>query len=301
MTSIFINYRRDDTSGYAGRIEDRLASAFGADAVFRDLDDIRPGVNFVRAIEDGVIGCDVMLVLIGKRWLDVRDSSGRRRIDNPEDFVRREIAEALESNIRVLPVLVNDASMPAENELPEALARLASIQAIPLSDERWDYDLGQLLASIGGAKARIRGSRRRWIGIAALIVLLASAALALMWWKSSRAPDIAGLWVADVQYGFGVRHTEKFAFRIDAGTLGGVASFLGVDRGILEGKMTSNQLSFVTRTEEVSGDEKRQTEHHYRGIVSGNEIRFVMQTEGGFSPHPPVEWTARRMPVHRPE
>jgi len=121
MTSIFINYRRDDTSGYSGRIHERLASTFGSGAVFMDLDDILPGVDFARAIDESLIRCDVMIVLIGKLWLKARDSAGRRRIDNPDDFVLLEIAKALERNVRVIPVLVNNASMPAKEDLPDVL------------------------------------------------------------------------------------------------------------------------------------------------------------------------------------
>src|SRR5262245_3681951 len=101
MTSIFINYRREDTSGYSGRLEERLASTFGSDAVFMDLGDIRPGTNFVRAIDESLAQCDVMVVLIGKRWLEAEDASGRRRLDKPDDFVRLEIAKALERKMRI--------------------------------------------------------------------------------------------------------------------------------------------------------------------------------------------------------
>jgi hypothetical protein len=91
MPTIFINYRRDDSAGHAGRLHDRFVSVLGGRSVFMDLDDIQPGANFVNAIEEQVGACDVMLVLIGKRWL-ARDAAGRRRIDDPDDFVRIEIA-----------------------------------------------------------------------------------------------------------------------------------------------------------------------------------------------------------------
>lgn len=294
MTSIFINYRRDDTSGYSGRIHERLASVFGSDSVFMDLDDIHPGANFVRAIDESLIRCDVMIVLIGKRWLEARDASGRRRLDDPDDFVQLEIAKALERNVRLIPVLLNNASMPSEKELPAALGRLASIQAIELSDERWDYDLSQLVSAIKGTKPHASGSQKRWIGVGVAIALLIGAAWALMSWGSSPPPDFAGEWVADIQYDFGGQHSERFVFRLDGGTVGGVASFLGVDRSITEGQITNNEISFSTRTEEFLGDEKRQTQHRYRGTLVNDEIRFVMQSEGGFSDHPPIEGTARR-------
>jgi len=300
MTSIFINYRRDDTSGYSGRIHERLASVFGSNSVFMDLDDIRPGANFVSTIDEGLVRCDVMLVLIGKRWLEARDASGRRRIDSPDDFVQLEIAKALERNIRLIPVLVNNAAMPSEKELPAALVQLASIQATELSDERWDYDLAQLLDAIRGNKAEASRNRKRWIGVAIAVALLAGAAFALTSWRSSPPPDFAGEWVANFKYDFGDTHSERFVFRLDGKTLSGVASFLGVDRGIAEGQITNDEISFSTRTEESLGNEKRQTQHRYRGTLVNDEIRFVMQTEGGFSDHPPVEGTARRRVAIQP-
>ena len=95
MPRIFINYRRDDSAGYAGRIHDTLASSFGTDSVFIDIDDIKPGIDYVSTIEEKIADCDVMLALIGKRWLDSQDASGRRRLDDPADFVRVEIERAL--------------------------------------------------------------------------------------------------------------------------------------------------------------------------------------------------------------
>ena len=295
MPTIFINYRRDDTAGYAGRIHDSLASRFGNDALFMDFDDIRPGADFVRVIEDGIARCKVMLVLIGQRWLEAEDSSGRKRIDNPEDFVRLEIAKALERKVRVIPVLVNGGAMPAGKDLPADMARLADIQAMQLSDERWEYDLGQLLEAIGVAETGSRKSRRSLVGIAvACIIVLLGVVFALISRRAEPLPDVAGRWVADVQYDFGERYSEEFVFRMDAGNLGGSASFLGVARGIVEGKVEDDQISFTTRTQEYFGEETRQIQHRYRGTIVGDEIQFVMQTEGGSSVHPPVELIAKR-------
>jgi hypothetical protein len=289
MASIFISYRRDDTSGYCGRINEHLVSTFGRNAVFMDLDDIDPGVNFVRAIDESLLRCDVMLVLIGKGWLDARDASGRRRIDNPDDFVRIEVAKALERNIRVIPVLVNKASIPSEKDLPGPLKGLANIQAIELSDDRWNYDLAQLLHVIRGSK-----TRRRWIAVALAIVALLVAGYGFMRWRATSPTAFAGEWVAEFKYDFGVQYRERFVFRVDGGRLGGVASFLGVDRVILEGEIKDDRVSFVTHSEEILGEIRREAQHRYRGTLAKDEIHLVMQTEGGTSEHPPVEATARR-------
>src|SRR5207247_2365741 len=105
-------YRREDASGHAGRLYDVLAAAFGADQVFIDVDTIEPGVDFVERIETSVASVDALVAVIGRDWLTAADAEGRRRLDNPEDFVRLEIASALSRNIRVIPVLVEGARMP---------------------------------------------------------------------------------------------------------------------------------------------------------------------------------------------
>src|SRR5438105_14782294 len=121
MNGIFIGYRRADAPGDAGRLYDRLAAHFGADHVFMDVQGIEPGVDFVDAIERALGSCEIMIVLIGKDFLTA-DSAGRRRLDDPNDFVRVETATALARGIRVLPVLLKGAEMPrADNVPPEPL------------------------------------------------------------------------------------------------------------------------------------------------------------------------------------
>jgi hypothetical protein len=112
MSRIFISYRRDDSAGYAGRLYDRLAAHFEPENVFMDIDAIEPGLDFVEVIEQAVGSCDVLIALIGKQWLAIKDGQGRRRLENPEDFVRLEIKTALDRNIRVIPALVGGAAMP---------------------------------------------------------------------------------------------------------------------------------------------------------------------------------------------
>lgn len=148
MARIFISYRRDDTSGYAIHLYTDLSKHFGREQIFMDIDTIEPGVDFVEVIETAVSQCDVLIALIGKQWLTIADTDGQRRLDNPEDFVRIEIATALDRNIRVIPVLVQGVSIPRSTDLPDVLMKLARRHAFELSDVRWKYDTGRLIEAI---------------------------------------------------------------------------------------------------------------------------------------------------------
>lgn len=142
---IFLSYRREDTSGYAGRLFDHIKNHFGKDRVFMDISNIEPGVDFVDSIEKALSSCDAFLVLIGSNWLDCRDASGERRIDNPDDFIRIETSTALKRGVRVFPILVKGAKMPSLKDLPEDMAALARRNAHELSDQRWEYDCNKLI------------------------------------------------------------------------------------------------------------------------------------------------------------
>ena len=102
--TIFINYRREDSIGTAGRLHDRLAQAFGKNNLFMDVDSIPAGVDFQTYLNNQVAACDVLLVVIGQNWLHSKDESGKRRLDSPDDFVAVEIEAALARDIRVIPV-----------------------------------------------------------------------------------------------------------------------------------------------------------------------------------------------------
>ena len=148
MDGIFISYRREDSSGYAGRLYDRLAARFGRERVFMDVEGIDPGTDFIDAIDSAVASCTVLLVLIGPKWLGDDIGKDTRRIDDPHDFVRLETAAALRRKIRVLPVLVNDAEMPGEAELPPDLKALARRQAIEINHKQWDASTGEVLKAL---------------------------------------------------------------------------------------------------------------------------------------------------------
>lgn len=145
---IFLSYRRDDTAGFAGRLHDELSEYFGPKYIFRDIETIEPGADFVQVIEEAVRSCEALVVVIGREWLDCTDAHGRRRLDDPHDFVRLEIATALDEGIVVIPVLVEGAGMPATGRLPAPLTGLARRNALQLSDDRWDHDVARLIARL---------------------------------------------------------------------------------------------------------------------------------------------------------
>ena len=147
MPGIFISYRREDSSAYAGRLYDHLVSRFGNDRVFMDVDCIEPGVDFIEVLQNTVGSCDVLIAVIGKQWLKATDADGRR-LDHPEDLVRVEVSTALSRNVRVIPALVAGAQMPASHELPEALASLARRNAIEISDTSFVPSLSRLMESL---------------------------------------------------------------------------------------------------------------------------------------------------------
>jgi TIR domain len=132
--TVFISYRREDSAGHAGRLFDRLVSRLGRDHVFRDVDNIKPGENFIEAIRRRINASDVLFVLIGPRWLNAVDAEGRRRLEGADDLVRLEIEMGLERKLRLIPVLLPGASMPAERELPETLAPLSRFNALEIRE-----------------------------------------------------------------------------------------------------------------------------------------------------------------------
>src|SRR5262245_39232949 len=122
---IFISYRRDDAAAYAGRIHDRLSSAFGSNVSFIDVDGIPLGENFVEVLREEVGRCSALRGSIGDEWLDARDERGQRRLDNEGDFVRIEIAAALDRRIPVIPILLDDTKVPPVDLLPEDIKGLS--------------------------------------------------------------------------------------------------------------------------------------------------------------------------------
>lgn len=155
MPTTFISYRRDDAAGYAGRLHEALENRLGRDQVFRDVDTLEPGQDFIEAIQSRLAECRVLIAMIGREWLDARDAEGRRRLDQAHDYVRLEIVTALERrDVRVIPVLIEGASMPPVESLPEPVRPLARKQAVHLRDDAWDHDVDRLVSAIADVGSR---------------------------------------------------------------------------------------------------------------------------------------------------
>jgi hypothetical protein len=142
---VFISYRRSDAAGHAGRLHDAMVVRFGEQHVFMDVD-LQPGVDFVERISTVVSSCHVLLVVIGPQWVRPADPGAASRLEDPDDFVRLEVAIALKrSDVTVIPLLVEDARMPDPDDLPEDLRPLTRRNALELNDMRWRADIGRLL------------------------------------------------------------------------------------------------------------------------------------------------------------
>jgi hypothetical protein len=177
MPRIFISYRRDDAAGDAGRLADHLHRRFGASHVFLDIDTIDAGTDFVQVLQDSLQQTAAMLVVIGRHWTSLLGADGVRRLDDPNDFVRREVETALGRKIPVVPVLVQGAPLPRKEDLPEALAGLVTRQAAKLDHAEFHDDCERLCDRL--APLILNGSSdrtsllRRWWPAAAVVATLA--------------------------------------------------------------------------------------------------------------------------------
>lgn len=160
MNNIFISYRREDSEGFARGLFQSLVGAFGANHVFMDVEDISLGADFVDAIDNSLASCGALIVLIGVGWVSCTDTTGRRRLDDPHDFVRMEVAKALQKEVRVIPVLVKGATMPAPDSLPAELQPVTRRQALELRHERWNQDLDHLVSALARELGLTRLDRR---------------------------------------------------------------------------------------------------------------------------------------------
>ena len=188
MRAIFISYRRRESSGYSGRIYDRLRAILGQGNVFMDVESIEPGKDWRSELQQRVANADVVLVLIGPEWLTLTDGQGKRRLDDPQDVTHWEIVSAVAQGKRIIPVLLAGASLPHKRDLPDPLATLADRQCVEIRHESFEAGLETLIARLTGENPRgqmLIERAKRW-GIPAIVV-----AAALLAWL--RAFDFATL------------------------------------------------------------------------------------------------------------
>jgi formylglycine-generating enzyme required for sulfatase activity len=146
---LFISYRRDDTQDFTRSVYERLAARFGDHNIFMDVDSVPLGSDFRQILRDAVAESSLALVMIGRSWLTVTDEHGKRRLDNPNDFVRIEVEAALARNIPVVPVLAHSAAIPREGDLPPSMAALAFRHGTDVrSDQHFNHDVEQLIARL---------------------------------------------------------------------------------------------------------------------------------------------------------
>lgn len=342
MPGVFISYRHEDSSGYAGRLFDILSAHFGRKNTFMDLDTIEGGEDFSKVIEASISVCEVLVAVIGSHWLTVTEADGTRRLDNPRDFVRLEIGHALKRGIRVIPVLVGGVALPRAEELPEDLRQLSARQAVEVRDAHFHPDAERLIEAVQKALRgfRVRHenfSRKRLVSAilstAGLLILVGALAMRYM---NSHAPtqflegskgsvttsatgtakakntkppgsddaakaaahlgDVAGRWISTVKYDWGDSYPEVLEFEVDGSELSGTASFLGVGRGILDGTITGDRISFMTKslTSLGSDEQAHEDKHYYKGTVVSDAIRFTMLTDSSIESHVPIHFLARR-------
>ncbi|MEO8667983.1 MAG: toll/interleukin-1 receptor domain-containing protein [Bauldia sp.] len=240
--TVFISYRRNDTSGFTRAIYDRLAKRFTQERVFMDIDAIEPGLRFDQVIDQAVGRCEVLLVMIGKDWLGAGPSGESPRIDDPKDPVRIEVASALKRDIRVIPVLVDGATMPSEKNLPNELHPLLRRNAIEIGNTRFEGDVSRLtdvVASIIGPLNSPQARRRRTAiyGAVLFACLVGVGAVAFSYFGFGRQScvwDLSGDWTLTQTMSPAVHLT----LRQEGDGLAGLADADGDKVAIVDGKST---------------------------------------------------------------
>lgn len=157
---IFMSYRRRDVRGFAGWLAYCLEPHYGAENVFRDVGDIGAGIDFMDEINRAIRQSDVVLCLIGDEWASMADPDGTPRLHDPEDPVRVELRTAIDRKRRIIPILLEDASMPSSRELPADISGLAHLNALKLRDATWKEDLERLTARLEMIRLQVTSANK---------------------------------------------------------------------------------------------------------------------------------------------
>ena len=275
MASIFISYRREDASGHAGRLCDRLNARFGANRVFMDVEDVRPGQDFVQAIDETVAMCDHLLVVIGPRWLDAMN----RRRESDADYVSHEIRSGLRRGKTIVPVLVGGATMPAPAQLPSDLAELSRRNAVQIHDDRFDEDVERLARALGEeapAPNQERSASRRWLVAAAVLAVCAGVGFLAF---RPEPPALSGEWLAEMKKPGQQSYRVRFTLVHQGDSLTGTVRY-PTGEGVLEGGgVQGNTVTFSTA--HVPQFASGRAVIRYAGTIARDSIRLTSTDEAG--------------------
>jgi TIR domain len=308
---IFIAYRREDTSGQAGRLYDALSARFGDESVFMDVDTIDLGADFVQVLDEAVGSCHVLVALIGRHWLTAADEQGHRRIDDPRDFVGLEIQAALSRGIPVIPALVEGTRMPSRKDLPEGLVPLTRRQALELgTGARWRFDVDRLvkfLERLAGAEitthrqlppepesTKATGKTGRRVNLAAPRRLLAAlAALAILGAALAVVLVMRGSHHARTPAASHMSESGRLADAIDAELL-----IAHIPQGIRKTCKPIDPIAAAVFLRSVSCSQGSKGKVTYSRAHSGDALRaFFLQQTSSAGLHYPTSHTCRS---HRP-
>ncbi|PTQ91500.1 TIR domain-containing protein [Nitrosomonas nitrosa] len=282
MTKIFISYRRNDVGGYAGRLCDRLNAHLGEDSIFMDVEDIHPGQDFVRAIDDTVAKCDYLLVLIGPRWLETL----AQRSSSNEDFVHHEIVTGLTRNIQVIPVLVAGAKMPGIQQMPADLAELSRRQAIEIRDDRFDDDVARLIRLLEIASPKkslqpVSRSRLRVFAVLAVFISILIAGIVFLASQRSPVPEINGTWIADMQKSGRQPYRISLTFVHEGRVIRGIVDYPTGNGVIQEGTVEGESLTFSTL--HTPQFESEPAVIHFTGKIKEDGIYLTSTDDAGIA------------------
>lgn len=302
--TIFVNYRRDDSPGAAGRLRDRLADAFGPDSLFMDVDNIPAGVDFLGHLSAQVAACDVFLAIVGPNWLKATDETGCRRIDNSDDFVRTEIAAALARNIRVIPVMIDGARLPKADELPDPLKPLIRRQAVEVRNAQFHRDAEALIEKLHSALGsdRVGPNRQRaavrfhWLGTRGRITLAIAGALLLAGglgfyqmgvsvWAPGGVGKFDGNWLVH-RVGCAQRAQLNFQIHIESGNISGrfepkeISAIPGGRPPIIGSITADGRINFNHHLLDAGGTIS-DTTAYYTGTFRGNSASGTFSRSDG--------------------
>ena len=191
---VFISYRHDDAAGFSHAIYDRLVEHLPKDHVFMDVAGIAPGADFAQRLETTVDQCQVLLALIGKRWAG-DEQSGKARIHDPKDWVRVEVGAAIRRGVRVIPVLLDGATMPAAESLPEDVRALSRMHAVDVRASRLNADVwdltGSTITALGGKWPPDEPGGKLYATLCTLYALFAGAAVLFVMLASMFMDEVA--------------------------------------------------------------------------------------------------------------